>query len=162
MVKYWYINWTDYGRLSAELAKRIHASGVGFDLVIGIARGGIPLAMVIADALAVRIDMINVKSYTGIGKRGRLRVLSTLTGGVRGRRILIVDDLVDAGETMKKITKYIKLHEPAMMKTAVLFKKPWSTFDPDFYLKETDKWVVFPWDIGETRRLRAKSRRKGT
>ncbi|TLX99460.1 MAG: hypothetical protein E6K90_06730, partial [Thaumarchaeota archaeon] len=66
MVEFRYIEWTDYGKLVAELIDRIRSRGQTFDLIIGIARGGIPVAMVIADQLEVQIDFINVKSYTGV------------------------------------------------------------------------------------------------
>ena len=154
MVDYWYIDWAEYGKLASSLSRKIKRSGHRFDLVIGIARGGVPLAMVISDMLGVKIDIINVKSYVGIGKRGRPRILSTLVNGVRGNRILLVDDLVDQGETMKMLTRYVNGMKPSDLRTAALLKKPWSTFNPDYCLRTVDSWVVFPWERGEARRLR--------
>ncbi len=156
MAKFWYLDWSNYGRLASTLAKTIKRDGEGFDLVVAIARGGIPLALVVADELGLKMDIINVKSYTGIGKRTQPRILSTLTNVAGGSRILLVDDLVDEGETMKKVTSYLRKMNPEVLKTAVLFKKPWSTFSPDYCLKTVDKWVVFPWDTGETKRLNLK------
>ncbi|MCS4539591.1 MAG: phosphoribosyltransferase family protein, partial [Thaumarchaeota archaeon] len=66
MQNFRYVSWEDYGRLVSNLSEQIRAAGKKFDLVVGIARGGIPVAMVIADQLGVKIDIINVKSYTGI------------------------------------------------------------------------------------------------
>ena len=154
MVKYWYIDWEEYGRLANSLSRKIKRSGHRFDLVIGIARGGVPLAMVISDMLGVKIDIINVKSYTGIGKRGRPRILSTLVNGIKGNRILLVDDLVDQGKTMKMLTRYVSDMKPLDLRTASLLKKPWSTFSPDYCLRTVDSWVIFPWEKEETRRLR--------
>ena len=154
MAKYWYIGWAEYGRLADSLSVRIKSSGSEFDLVIGIARGGVPLAMVIADRIGVKMDMINVKSYTGIGRRVKPKILSTLMDGVKGRRILLVDDLVDHGETMKMLTEYLGAMRPSVLGTATLLKKPWSTFSPDYCLKTVDTWVVFPWEKEEARRLR--------
>ncbi len=41
------------------------------------------------------------------------------------------------------------------MKSAVLFKKPWSKVEPDFFLEIVDKWVVFPFELSEINRLKS-------
>jgi len=97
MPNFRYVSWSEYGNLAEALAEKVRANGKHYDLVVGIARGGIPVAMVVSDHLNVKIDFINVKSYNDIGKRTAQRILSTLTGGVEGKDILIVDDLVDQG-----------------------------------------------------------------
>jgi hypoxanthine phosphoribosyltransferase len=154
MVEFYTIGWALYGTLVSNLTRAIEKSGREFDLIVGIARGGIPVAMVISDRLGVEVDIINVKSYTGIAKRGRPKIISTLTESVRGKRVMLVDDLVDEGETMKTVTGYLRKAKPKNLSTAVLFRKPWSRFEPDFYLETVDKWVVFPWEYGEVGRLR--------
>ena len=155
MVEFHYIDWTDYGKLVAELIERIRSREQIFDLIIGIARGGIPVAMVIADQLGVQIDFINVKSYTGVATRGKPRIISTLTEDVKGKRVLVVDDLIDEGDTMSTVLAYLKPRKPKSLSTAVLFKKPWSKHEPDYFLEVLDKWVVFPWEHAEVKRLAA-------
>jgi hypoxanthine phosphoribosyltransferase len=143
-----FIGWDELGRLVEELSRRV--KGVKVDLVVGIARGGLPISMVVADRLRVPIDFINVKSYRGMGVRGRPMIISTLYEDVKGKDVLIVDDLVDEGETMNTVIKYIKdNYSPRKIYTAVLFIKPWSSFKPDFYLDVLDEWVVFPWELKE-------------
>jgi uncharacterized protein len=95
-----HISWERYGDFVTRLAQVLLSSGKAFDLVVGIARGGVPVAMVVSDSLGTKFDFINVKSYTGIGERGRPRILSTLTESIRGKRVLLVDDLIDGGSTM--------------------------------------------------------------
>jgi len=154
MTEFRYINWTEYGNLADALAEKIRSHTEHFDLIIGIARGGIPVAMVVSDHLDVKLDIINVKSYDGIQERNPPRILTTLTEAVRSKNVLLVDDLVDQGDTMATVSKYLRDQGPAMLKTAVLFKKPWSTTDPDYFLEVVDKWIVFPWEHGEVNRLR--------
>jgi hypoxanthine phosphoribosyltransferase len=154
MTEFRYINWTEYGNLADALAEKIRSHSEKFDLIIGIARGGIPVAMVVSDHLNVKLDIINVKSYDGIAERNPPRILTTLTEVVRGKSVLLVDDLVDQGDTMATVSKYLQDQGPAMMKTAVLFKKPWSATEPDYFLEVVDKWIVFPWEHGEVNRLR--------
>lgn len=150
--KFWYLSWAKYGKIAAELARNIKSSKNRYDLVIGIARGGVPLAMVVGDQINVKIDIINVKSYTGIAKRTKPKILSTLTG-IKGLRLLVVDDLVEEGATMHTIIRYLKKMRPGSIATAVLFKRPWSKFHPDFYLTLESRWVVFPWERGDVKRL---------
>jgi hypoxanthine phosphoribosyltransferase len=154
MTEFRYINWTEYGNLADALAEKIRSQSESFDLIIGIARGGIPVAMVVSDHLNVKLDIINVKSYEGIAERNPPRILTTLTEAVKDKNVLLVDDLVDQGDTMATVSKFLQSQGPMVLKTAVLFKKPWSTTEPDYFLEVVDKWIVFPWEHGEVNRLR--------
>jgi hypoxanthine phosphoribosyltransferase len=155
LTEFRYINWSEYGDLAEALAEKVRSSGKSFDLVIGIARGGIPVAMVVSDRLGVRIDFINVKSYSGIAERTSPRILSTLAEDIRRKSILLVDDLVDYGLTMKTLSQYLQEQGPRTLETAVLFGKPWRRAEPDYYLEVVDRWIVFPFELGEVNRLRA-------
>ncbi len=160
MPKLRYLSWGQYGELVTRLADEVHSSGEKFDLVIGIARGGLPVAMTVADRIGSKVDFINVKSYTDVGERVKPKILTTVTERISGKRVLVVDDLVDGGETMETVTQYFVPEKPAIMKTAVLFTKPWSTFVPDYSLQTVDTWVVFPYERGEVRRSRVQSRQR--
>lgn len=144
------IGWDEFGQLAEKLVEKIKRNNAKFDLVIGIARGGIPLAMVVADRLRVPIDFINVKSYVDEGRRGQVKILTTLLSDAKNKDVLLVDDLVDEGDTMLTIANYIKKeYDPVRLKTATLFKKPWSKFSPDYFVGTVDGWVIFPWEHGE-------------
>jgi hypoxanthine phosphoribosyltransferase len=155
MPNFRYISWPEYGNLALALAEKVRAKGKKYDLVVGIARGGIPVAMVISDHLNVKVDFVNVKSYSDIGKRAPPKILSTLTEGTQGKDILLVDDLVDQGDTLTLMKGYLTEQKPKTLETAVLFKKPWSKTQPDFFLEEVSEWVVFPFELGEMGRLKA-------
>jgi len=155
-----YLSWAQYGDLVAKLASEVESSREKFDLVVGIARGGIPVAMVISDRLGCKVDFINVKSYTDVGERVKPRILTTIIERIAGKRVLVVDDLIDGGDTMDTVTKYLAAEKPYGMKTAVLFTKPWSAFVPDYSLQTVDTWVVFPYERGEVRRSRSQSAQK--
>jgi hypoxanthine phosphoribosyltransferase len=150
-----YLGWSEYGELLEELARAVAAHHLKFNLVIGIARGGAPVAMVVSDRLGAKVDFINVKSYDGIGTRTKPKILTTITENLRGETVLLVDDIVDQGDTMKTVVEYLKANAPSEIKTAALFTKPWSSIKPDFSLGVVDSWVVFPYERGEVRRLRA-------
>jgi len=153
LVEFKYLSWPEYGNLAEALAEKVRSAGKQFDLVIGIARGGMPVAMVVSDHLGVRVDFINVKSYEGVAKVGAPRILSTLTEAVAGKNVLLVDDLVDKGDTLETVIEYLTRQHPRSIETAVLFTKPWSKAKPDYYLEVLDKWVVFPFELSEINRL---------
>ena len=157
MPNFRYIGWSEYGNLAEALSEKVRATGRRFDLVVGIARGGIPVAMVVSDHLDVKIDFVNVKSYNDIGKRTAPRILSTLTENIEGKSILLVDDLVDQGDTLAFLKRYLMDMKPRNLETAVLFKKPWSKTEPDYYLESVSEWIVFPFELGEVNRLRVAS-----
>ena len=155
MPNFKYISWSEYGNLAEALAEKVRANGKRYDLVVGIARGGIPVAMVVSDHLNVKIDFVNVKSYNDIGKRTAPRILTTLTEGVQGKDVLLVDDLDDQGDTMAFMKRYLGDQKPKSLETAVMFKKPWSAVEPDYFLETVSEWVVFPFELGEVGRQRA-------
>ena len=160
MPKLRYLSWAQYGELVTKLADSVNASGEKFDLVVGIARGGIPVAMVVSDRLGSKIDFLNVKSYTDVGERVKPKILTTIIENISGKRVLVVDDLVDGGETMETVTQYLSAEKPRALRTAVLFTKLWSAFVPDFSLQTVDTWVVFPYERGEVRRSRTQKRQR--
>ncbi len=155
MPNFRYVSWSEYGNLAEALAEKIRASGRRYDLVVGIARGGIPVAMVVSDHLDVKIDFINVKSYNDIGKRTAPRILSTLTEGVAGKDVLLVDDLVDQGDTLAFLQRYLADQKPKTLETAVMFRKPWSKTEPNYFLETVSEWIVFPFELGEVGRQKA-------
>ena len=160
MPNFRYISWSEYGNLAEALAEKVRANGRRYDLVVGIARGGIPVAMVVSDHLNVKIDFVNVKSYNDIGKRTSPRILSTLTGGIQGKGILLVDDLVDQGDTIEFMKRHLEAQKPKLLETAVMFKKPWSRVEPDYFLETVSEWIVFPFELGEAGRQREEMAKK--
>ena len=159
MPNFRYITWSEYGNLTEALAEKVSAEGKRFDIVVGIARGGIPVSMVVSDHLGVKVDFINVKSYNDIGKRTPPRIVSTLTESIAQRRVLVVDDLVDQGDTLAFVRRHLNEQRPKSLETAVLFRKPWSRTEPDFYLENVSEWIVFPFELGEVSRQRAELER---
>lgn len=154
LTEFRYISWAEYGNLAEALAEKVRSAGKRFDLVIGVVRGGMPVAMVVSDHLGVKVDFVNVKSYNGIGERGQPKILSTVTEDIGGKNVLVVDDLVDQGDTMETVRRHLNERRPKLLEAAVLFKKPWSRVEPEYYLEVVDRWVVFPFELFEVNRLR--------
>jgi xanthine phosphoribosyltransferase len=138
--------------LCMDLYHKIKSDNFVPDFLVGLSRGGlVPLGFLAGEQMfdnrATKI--INVKSYTKSGCQTALRMFmpAHLEDLQNARSILIIDDLVDSGKTMSYVFDLFKRTFPtACIKTATLFYKKSSTIKPDYFVQETDDWVVFPWE----------------
>jgi hypothetical protein len=134
-----------------DVCRQIEEVGYQFDIIIGISTGGLLPTRIIANRLGIRnVDVISVNSYGPDKQRGEVRLLVDKNfEHLRGQDILIVDDLVDHGETMKYVISVIEEYNPSLVKTAVIYKKNQSLFKPDFYGQEAehDQWITFSWEV---------------
>ena len=65
-------------------------------------------------------------------------------------KILVVDDVADSGKSLKLVKTYICQLGAMETRAATIYYKPWSVVKPDYYVRETKRWVVFPWETKET------------
>ena len=142
------LSWADFGLASRVLAKAVAASGFRPDLVLSIARGGLPVGGALAYALDVKnCAAINVEFYTGVGERMDVPVVLPPTPplvDLAGLRVLLADDVADSGETLALVTELVGAHV-AEIRSAVLYTKPRSIVTPDYFWGHTDRWISFPW-----------------
>ena len=142
------LSWDLFGTAARELAQAVVDDGFVPDIVIAVARGGLPPGGAIAYALGTKaVGTLNVEFYTGVDERlPDPVVLPPLldTDAMSGLRALVVDDVADTGETLALVQKIMAQHcEEA--RTAVLYSKPRSIVEPDYVWRRTDRWIVFPW-----------------
>ena len=150
------LSWSEMYTLLLELGDMIAKSEFKPDFIVGISRGGWIPARILSDLLDIpKLANITVEFYVGIGETKREPVITqSVSLPVRGKKILIVDDLADTGESLKLVNLYLKENGASEIKIATVFYKPWSVIIPNYYPKETCKWIVFPWELKETiRRL---------
>ena len=124
------------------------------EVVVGIARGGLVPARVLADLLdAPNFATIQVEFYVDIAKTTAEPTLKQpLSTFVNDKKTLLVDDIADHGASLQLAKNHLQTQGAAEVKTATLYLKPHSALQPDFYEKQTQSWVVFPWDTKETLR----------
>ncbi|MFP3225090.1 MAG: phosphoribosyltransferase family protein [Nitrososphaeria archaeon] len=142
------ISWRDLGLLTKALVDKVK-KGERPDVVVGIARGGLIPAMVIADRLRAPLDIINIKSYRALGVKGVLKVYDVMYEDVADKKVLIVDDVADTGETFLFVSEHMMKKGAKSVMLASIFLKPWSRVRPNYFVEETDEWIVFPWELGE-------------
>ena len=142
------LTWERFGTASREMAQQIANSGFDAEVVLAIARGGMIPAGALTYALGKKLtDAINVEFYTDIAKTLPEPVLLAPmldTDSIAGKRVLVVDDVVDSGRTLALVLKLLKGFG-ADVRSAVLYAKPTTVTEPDYIWHRTDKWIVFPW-----------------
>ena len=148
--KGFHVSWDQIHRDSRALAWRLDKQGPddgAWRGVVAITRGGMAPAMIVARDLDIRtVDTISVKSYDWQKQADAelLKPPSAELMGSDGNGVLIVDDLVDTGKTLKLVRHlYPRAH------FATVYAKPQGREMVDTYVTEVsqDTWIFFPWDM---------------
>ena len=117
------------------------------EVLLGIARGGLTLVHAMAEGMEIReVQSIRTELYDNANKREEITVFDTcLFGNIR--RVLVVDDIADSGETLAVIMKYLDEKYPQIeFKAATLFYKSTSCYEPHFWMNEANDWIEFFWE----------------
>jgi len=148
MRKSLHLSWDQFHADTRTLAHRLAERG-GFSAIAAVARGGLVPAGVIARELGIRvIETICVVSYHEETTRGAIAVLKSLSEDILSRpaqEVLIVDDLVDTGNT----ARVVKAQLPGAY-FATVYAKPLGLPLVDAHVREIpqETWIYFPWDTG--------------
>lgn len=148
------LSWDEIYRTCLRLAKDITNDGFKVDCIIGISRGGLIPSRIFADIFDIHdIFIITARYYKGINERLEKPIIKINAdmNNLKNKNILVIDDIVDTGTTMTLLAEMINKHNN--IKTLTLYKKPISSFEPDYYASISDKWIVFPWERCETLRM---------
>ena len=150
------VGWDEYKSIVEKLAIQIH-NGYKPTVLIGIMRGAAPIIDILSRILKLPIAYIVIQSYSGEGiedQQGQLmfaREISSLANDKDFKRVLLIDDLSDTGLTLNKSIEWLKNYGPTKnyieeIKTACLWKKKSSSFEPDFcpIKLDSDPWIVQP------------------
>jgi hypoxanthine phosphoribosyltransferase len=139
-----------------EQSKKIQKQPYQPDITISIAQGGTIPTRILTDLLlkktqTITTTTINIKSYTNIAQTNTQPLLQQpLTTPINNKKILLIDDISDSGQTLKIAKQHLTTKNPTEIKTATLYTKPTTQTPPDFTEKTTNSWIVFPWEIKET------------
>lgn len=145
-------SWEQIYDLLLNLAKKVLKANFMPDLIVGVSRGGWPPARIMSDLLE-KPELASVKAefYLGVDEtKSEPIITQPVSASVEGKRVLVVDDVADTGESLRLIKSHLKEQGAKEVKLATIYYKPWSILTPDWYLKETRAWVVFPWERKET------------
>ncbi len=150
-----YVSWKEIEEWTKGIRKMVVENNYNPDIIIGIARGGLVPARMVADYLFKK-DLLSIKTeHWGLTAtiNGKAVLKEKLNYDVTGKKVLIVDDITDTGESMKLSYNYVKSLNPADVKTTSMLYIDGSNYTPDFYGKGLSKeewaWFVFPWNVYE-------------
>lgn len=118
------------------------------DALIAIARGGLVLGHLLSEALETReIYSLNSIHYDGTKKLDTFEIFN-IPDLSRKHKVVLIDDIVDSGESMVEILKILKEKNPhCEFKIATLFYKTTALLQPDFSVREAKNWIEFFWEI---------------
>jgi len=147
-----HLTWTQIEDLAIRLADRLPNS---YDVMLVITRGGMVPACIVSERLNLRnILVAAVMFYTGQEHTLDKPIFLQFPADplLTQRRVLIVDDVWDSGRTIMAVRERV-MDAGGYPETAVLHYKPthnaYVKTKPDFFVDETDAWIVYPWDVGE-------------
>ncbi|MCR2102273.1 phosphoribosyltransferase family protein [Campylobacter upsaliensis] len=118
------------------------------DALVAIARGGLSLGHSLAVALKTRnLFALNSIHYDDTRKLDSVEVFNIPNLNAY-KRVLLIDDIVDSGESLSEIKRILKEKFPHIeLKIATIFYKKTALLQPEFSVKEASEWVEFYWDI---------------
>ena len=150
-------------RDSFELGRRVLRSGFRPSFLVGVWRGGAPIGITVQEVLeyhGVSCDHIAIRtsSYTGIDQQSRtVRVhaidyLVSMLNADDG--LLLIDDVFDSGRSLEAVVgelrRRCRRNLPDQIRIATVYYKPTrnqSSLRPDYFVRETDHWLVFPHEL---------------
>lgn len=146
------ITWREIEEAALHVIAQIKYNHFEPDMIISIARSGLIPASLISYALGnkqlyvIKTDISNAqKNGKDQDLKERPKISQELTKDIEGLKVLVVDEMVVSGSTLKMVSEYLAMKHPAEVKYAVLYKQPWTEFQPDYFGVETRQWPVFPW-----------------
>lgn len=150
-----YISWSEYHQTIEELAIKVYQSGWNFNQIVCIAKGGLRVGDILSRIFEQPLAILSAASYGGENNqvRGEIKLSEhlSMTTPQLGNKVLLVDDLVDSGNSLKATLDWLNQHnqgEIVEIKTAVLWRKQCSIIIPDYYVYylEENPWIHQPFE----------------
>lgn len=168
-------SWESIFEKTVSLAHIIEAacaeSGEQFDAIVVIPRGSYYPVNIVGRELGFKAtDYIHacIGSYAdySVKQRGQFSLGQMPSDDeVKGKDLLIIDEVCDKGQVLSFLTKRLKKQGAKLVRTGVLHYKPSQSetgFVPDWYISETDRWVVFPWELHDAAGFKSHAKRLRT
>ena len=151
--KFKFVSWDDLETDCAVIYSKMLKDNYKPDCIIGLFRGGIVPARIFSDYFNIWLDFfaLDVKLYNGINKRMKKPKIRIFDEDIKGKEILVIDDIYHSGTTMKSVLEFLKGEK---ITTTTVFWKETAEEKPDYYagVAKKDEWIVFPWEKREFKR----------
>ncbi|MCG8368151.1 MAG: phosphoribosyltransferase [Pseudanabaenales cyanobacterium] len=150
-----YVSWSDYRRQIEQLAIQVYESGWQFNQIICLAKGGLRVGDILCRLFDLPLAILSTASYGGPNNRLRGSITFSrdlcMTTANLGSHVLLVDDLVDSGMSLKRTLSWLD-HNYGFyideVRTAVLWYKACSVIKPDYYVDylADNPWIHQPFE----------------
>lgn len=150
-----HVSWSEYHHKIEQLAVKVHESNWNFNQIICLAKGGLRVGDIMARIFDLPLAILATSSYGGPNNqvRGSITISQdlTMTTANLGSHVLLVDDLVDSGVTLKKALLWLDRRYGFYVedvRTAVLWYKQCSVIAPDYYVDylPDNPWIHQPFE----------------
>jgi len=158
-----YISAESLLRDSLALGVQIVRSGFRPSFLVGVWRGGAPIGISVQEVLefnGIECDHIAIRtsSYTGIDQQAktvRVHAIDYLVSQLSFEdQLLLIDDVFDSGRSLEAVVAELRRrcrrNMPEQVRIATVYFKPArnkSSIKPDYFIRETDQWLVFPHEV---------------
>jgi hypothetical protein len=148
------MSWEDIERDCRTVSKKILIDGFETEVCVAISRGGFPVARIICDFLNIAsLASMKIEYYSDLDLTlPKPRLVFPLNADVKQKKVLIVDDVADRGDSLILARSYVEENKALETKLATLHYKPWSKLRPDYFAHEYRSWIIYPWEVAETER----------
>jgi hypoxanthine phosphoribosyltransferase len=150
-------------RDSIELGLQVVRSGFNPTFLVGIWRGGAPIGIAVQEILeynGIECDHVSIRtsSYTGMDQQSRtvrVHAIDYLVSSLNAEdHLLLIDDVFDSGRSLEaviaELRRRCRRNTPEQIRVATVYYKPArnrSALTPDYYVRATDQWLVFPHEV---------------
>ncbi|MCH9740657.1 MAG: phosphoribosyltransferase [Epsilonproteobacteria bacterium] len=135
-----------YSEFKSDLKVLVQKIDKEFDAIIPIARGGLSIAQMLGEYYDLReVYAINTIGYNDTQKLDEVKVFN-IPDLQDAKTVLIVDDIVDSGDTLVEVLKVLQKQYPEVtFYSATVFYKPTACIEPTWWVKEPKGWIEFFW-----------------
>ena len=142
---------------AAEIKAFYHAESIDEIYAVGVLKGASRILNELTtelgrgeDGISAEIDYTELRSYEKDKSTGNVKLIKDLSGSIRGRHVLVIEDILDTGVTFNYLLNYFETKHPASLNTYTLLDKPerrhpqFNIFEPDFcgFTVRADAFVV--------------------
>lgn len=139
--------------IAYKISQQITDTSESYDIIIGISRGGLPPARMMCDFLNIAtLTSLQIRHYKSGGEEiDDVEVTDPVDIDLKGKNLLIVDDVNDSGKTLRAAYEHVLHLKPALIKTAVLHEKKNTSFKANYTGSDLFewKWLIYQWAVTE-------------
>lgn len=148
------ISWTETEALTDELVVKINAMNREYDVLLGIARGGMYVALMLSQVLDHGMTLTcHLKRYPrgATASEAMPEIIAFPSAELLSeKRILLIDEVWEKGHSIIRARQEAERFEPKFVDTAVLHFKPghnvYGQAQPTYYAEVTEDWIDYPWE----------------